>query len=81
MLFAFLNGPLLLKKLLSGKLNRGQYQYEACRWDSCLQSEFLDTVIEMVYETNPHLLLERLRSPGGQCLNLRTKQLSNGNFT
>lgn len=76
MLFAFLNDH--LQKLLPGKVNGGQYQCEACRWDSCLQRKFLDTVVEKVYETNPPLLLEGLRTLGGQCLNLRTKPLSNG---
>jgi glutathione S-transferase len=64
MLLAFIGGHLLLKELLPSKLNRGQHRYETYRWNSWLQSDFLDAVIEMIYETNPHLLLDEDRPLG-----------------
>lgn len=36
---------------------------------SCLQSNFLDIVVEMAYETNPHLHLDRARCQDAQCWN------------
>lgn len=52
MLSIFIGGHLLLKELLPNDLTRGLIDRTS------VHTDFLDTVVEMAWETNPHLQLD-----------------------